>query len=123
MFLSLDTYAVPSLRDSISDTYEILFSYALIRREISGVGGRRSWAGMLWGMSKKKEDLVSYQDGALLTVVPMELHHGLEGEITDHVAVEDEERVCSLREQVTGQCQGPSWGKGADNRLAGDLSP
>lgn len=58
-------------------------------------------------MSEKK-DLVPYQDGALLAVVPVELHHGLEGEITDHVTVEDEERFCSLREQVTGKCQGPS---------------
>lgn len=49
------------------------------------------------GLSEKK-DLVSYQDGALLAVVLMELHHGLEGEITDHIAVENEERVCGLRE-------------------------
>lgn len=56
-------------------------------------------------------------------MVPVELHHGLEGEIADHVTVEDEERVCSLREQVTGQRQGPSWGKGTGHNLAGGLSP
>lgn len=58
-------------------------------------------------MSEKK-DLVPYQDGALLAVVPVELHHGLEREIADHITVEDEERVRSLREQITGKCQGPS---------------
>lgn len=56
-------------------------------------------------------------------MVPVELHHGLEGEIADHITVEDEERVCSLREQVTGQRQGPSWGKGTGHNLAGGLSP
>lgn len=49
------------------------------------------------GLSEK-EVLVSYQDGALFAMVSMELHHGLEGEITDHITVENEERVCSLRE-------------------------
>lgn len=51
-----------------------------------------------------------YQNGALLAVVPVELHHGLEREVADHVTVEDEERVCGLREQVPGQGQGPSCG-------------
>lgn len=46
----------------------------------------------------EKEDLVSYQDGALLAMVSMELHHGLERKITDHITVENEERVCGLRE-------------------------
>lgn len=43
-------------------------------------------------------------------MVPVELHHGLEREVADHVTVEDEERVCGLREQVPGQGQGPSCG-------------
>jgi hypothetical protein len=72
------------------------------------------------GMSKKK-DLVPYQNGALLTMVLMELHHGLEGKITDDITVEDEEWVCSLREQVSGQCQGPSWRKGQVTNLLGVL--
>lgn len=46
----------------------------------------------------EKEVLFSHQDGALLAMVSMELHHGLEGEITDDVTVENEERVCSLRQ-------------------------
>lgn len=47
-------------------------------------------------MSEK--EVFSYQDGALLAMVSMKLHHGLEGEITYHVAVENEERIGSLRE-------------------------
>jgi hypothetical protein len=43
------------------------------------------------------EEIFSYQDGALLAMVPMKLHHGLEGEITYHITVENEERVGSLR--------------------------
>ena len=56
-------------------------------------------------------------------MVSVELHHGLKGEIADHVTVEDEKRVCSLREQVTGQCQGPSWGRGTGHHHLGGLSP
>lgn len=29
-------------------------------------------------------------------MVSVELHHGLEGEVAGHIAVEDEEWVCSL---------------------------
>lgn len=55
-------------------------------------------------------------------MVPVELHHGLEREIADHVTVEDEERVCSLGEQVAGQSQGPGWGRGEDSIFLG-LNP
>lgn len=66
------------------------------------------------GGSVREESPGPYQNGALLAVVPMELHHGLEREIADDVTVEDEEGVCGLREQVTGQGQGSSCGRGTN---------
>lgn len=67
--------------------------------------------------------MLSYQNGTLLTVVPVELHHGFEGEIADHVTVQDEKRVCSLTEQVSGQGQGPRWGKRRGHHHLEGLSP
>ena len=52
--------------------------------------------------------MLSYQNGALLTVVPVELHHGFEREIADHITVQDEKRVCSLTEQGHHHLEGLS---------------
>lgn len=66
------------------------------------------------GGSVREDRPGPYQNGALLAMVPVELHHGLEREIADHITVEDKEGVCGLRQQVTGQCQGSSCGRGTN---------
>lgn len=75
------------------------------------------------GDRSAKERPGPYHNGTLLAMVPVELHHGLEREIADHVTVEDEEWVCSLREQIAGQCQGSSWGRRTGCLFPGGLRP
>lgn len=67
------------------------------------------WHSWKWPESDLKTHCtvcVSHHDGSLLAVVAVELQHVFEGEITDDVRVENEERLVVDVQQLSSQSQG-----------------